>query len=201
MDPVELVAALISAIAVWLMAVRHRLCWPAGLVSVIVYAGVFVNARLYSDALLQGVFAALLVYGWWHWMHSPGAGAAQLVVRSGSPREYAIPLVLAALGAAALGAGMARFTDAALPWLDAALTALSLVAQFWMSRRLRANWLMWIGVDVVYTGVYVVKDLPVTAVLYVAFIVLAVLGWRRWGAGAHAPALTAALTRERESVQ
>ena len=183
MDPVELVAALLSAVAVWLMAVRHRLCWLAGLVSVLVYAGVFVQARLYSDALLQGVFALLLVYGWWHWKRSPGADAAQLVVRTGAPREYLAPLALAALGGAGLGGTMAHFTDAALPWLDAALTALSLVAQFWMARRLRANWLMWIAVDVVYVGVYWVKDLPVTALLYAGFIVLAVIGWRRWGQG------------------
>ena len=194
MEPSELVAALISAGAVWLTAVRNPLCWPAGLLSVIVYAGIFVNARLYSDALLQVVFAVLLVYGWWHWKRSPGADAAQLVVRTGTPREYVLPLGLAAVGAAALGGFMGRFTDAALPWLDATLTALSLVAQFRMSRRLRANWLMWIAVDVVYTGVYWVKALPVTAVLYVVFIVLAVLGWRRWGrsAGVRAQAGTVA---------
>lgn len=183
MDPVEIVAALISAVAVWLMAVRHPLCWLAGLVSVIVYAGIFIHARLYSDALLQGVFALLLAYGWWHWKRSRGADAARLDVRAATLREYLLPLALAAVGAAGLGATMARFTDAALPWLDATLTALSLVAQYWMSRRLRANWLLWIGVDVVYVGVYWVKDLPVTALLYVGFIVLAALGWQRWGQG------------------
>ncbi len=182
MDPGEIGAAALSALAVWLTAVRHPLCWPAGLVSVLVYAAIFAGARLYSDALLQLVFAVLLAYGWWHWRMSPGADRGRLVVRAGTRREYALPLVLAAAGAVLLGGAMAHFTDAALPWLDAALTSLSLVAQFWMSRRIRAHWLMWMAVDVAYTGVYWVKALPVTAGLYVLFLVLAAIGWRRWRA-------------------
>jgi nicotinamide mononucleotide transporter len=76
---------------------------------------------------------------------------------------------------------MSRYTDAALPWLDATLTALSLVAQYWMARLYRVNWLLWIAVDLVYVGVYVVRHLPLTAALYAGFVVLAILGWRQWG--------------------
>ncbi len=185
-DPIEGVAVVLSIAAVWLTTARNAWCWPVGLASVIVYAWIFIGARLYSDALLQVIYAALEVYGWWQWRRAPQA-AGQVAVRPARPRELWVPAVLAIGGALVLGGGMARFTDAALPWLDAVLTAASLVAQFWMARLIRANWLLWIAVDVVYVGVYASRALPLTAALYAGFVVLAVSGWRRWGTAPAAP--------------
>jgi len=178
--PIEAIAIALSIAAVWLTTARNPLCWPVGLASVLVYGWIFIGAKLYSDAVLQFVYAALEIYGWWQWRRLAQDGP-QPAVRSAAPAEIWLPLGLSVIGAVALGAVMARYTDAVLPWLDAALTALSLVAQYWMARMIRANWLLWIAVDVVYAGVYWVRELPSTAALYAGFVVMAVLGWRRWG--------------------
>jgi nicotinamide mononucleotide transporter len=75
---------------------------------------------------------------------------------------------------------MARYTDAALPHMDAALTAFSLVAQWWSTRKYLENWMLWIVVDILYTGIFVYKNLYLTAGLYAFFVILAVLGLRSW---------------------
>lgn len=179
MSAVELFAAIVSAWAVWLTTRRRALSWPVGLVSVIVYAWVFVDAKLYSDALLQGIFGVMIVYGWWRWSQHLGD--------DGKVRIAALPtlrasghIALGAIGAVLLGAFMHRYTDAALPWLDATLTAYSLVAQWWQAKRHTAAWWLWIVVDVIYVGEYIYKDLKITAVLYAGFVVLAIIGLRQW---------------------
>ncbi len=183
LDPLEALAVALSLAAVGLTTARNALCWPVGLASVLLYGWIFLGARLYSDALLQLVFAVLECYGWWQWRRQPRSGGRPQVHEPRATELWA-PLLAALLGALALGAGMARYTDAALPWLDALLTTLSLVAQFWMARMIRLNWLLWIGVDVVYVGVYWVRELPLTAALYLGFIALAAWGWRSWGSAA-----------------
>ncbi|MDP0995797.1 nicotinamide mononucleotide transporter family protein, partial [Klebsiella pneumoniae] len=50
---------------VWLTAQRVRWCWPVSVVAVLLYAWIFFDVKLYSDMLLQLVFAALQGYGWW----------------------------------------------------------------------------------------------------------------------------------------
>jgi len=176
----EILAVVLSVAAVWWTTVRNRLCWPVGLVSVLLYGWIFYGAKLYSDALLQLVYAALQCYGWWQWRIAP-AQVRRPDVRHPRARDLTLGMLLGAIGAVALGAIMSRYTDAALPWLDATLTAFSLVAQYWMARLYRANWLLWILVDLVYVGLYGVRHLPLTAVLYAGFVLLAVLGWRQWG--------------------
>ena len=179
MSWVELIGALVSALAVWLTARRRPWCWPIGLVSVLIYAWIFIDAKLYSDALLQGAFAVMIVYGWVRWMqHLDDQGRVTLAPL---PFRQALGhVVVGVAGALTLGFAMHRWTDAALPWLDAALTAFSLVAQWWQGRRHIAAWWLWITVDVLYVGEYIYKSLLITAVLYVAFIALAVIGLRAW---------------------
>lgn len=179
MTLVELFAAILSAWGVWLTARRRPWCWPVGLVSVAIYTWVFVDARLYSDALLQVAFAGLIIYGWHRWVHNLGEDGRVRVAPL--PRQEALRHVaIGVIGALILGFIMHRWTDAALPWLDAALTAFSLVAQWWQGRRHIAAWWLWIAVDVIYVGEYIYKHLLITSVLYAGFIVLAAIGLRSW---------------------
>lgn len=176
---IELTGALISAWAVWLTAQRRPWCWPVGLLSVAIYVWIFAAAKLYSDALLQVAFALLIVYGWHKWLRNLGDDGRVQVAPLPVPQALT-HMAMGILGALSLGFAMHRFTDATLPWLDAALTAFSLVAQWWQGRRHIAAWWLWMAVDVVYVGEYVYKHLMITSVLYAGFVVLAVVGMRNW---------------------
>jgi nicotinamide mononucleotide transporter len=175
----ELSAAVVSAAGVWLTARRSPWCWPVGLVSVIAYAWIFVDAKLYSDTVLQVIFALLILYGWQRWSRNLD-GSGHVRVAELDTRSATLHLAVGTAAALALGYAMHRYTDASLPWLDAALTAFSLVAQWWQARRHAAAWWMWIAVDVIYVGEYAYRSLPITAVLYAGFVVLAAFGLRAW---------------------
>ena len=188
----ETAAAVLSASAVWLTTRRSPWCFPVGLLSVSVYIWVYAGARLYSEVLLQCFWVVMLVAGWWRWLrHLDATGHVRLAPLQG--RDAGLHLLAGAAGGLALGFAMHRYTNAALPWLDAMLTALSLVGQLWQNRRHVAAWWMWIAVDVVYVGMFASKHLFVTAVLYIGFVALAVKGLRDWTrAAAAAPAATGA---------
>lgn len=189
MDWLELIGALVSAWAVWLATRRRPISFPMGLASVILYVKIFVDARLYSDALLQVIFGALILYGWVRWLKNLEPDGRVRVVPL--PRYRAVvALLIGIAGALILGFAMHRWTNAALPWLDSALTSFSLVAQWWQDRRHTAAWWLWIAVDVIYVGEYIYKSLLITAVLYALFVLLAVLGLRAWQRAKSAPAPT-----------
>ncbi|MGB7193406.1 MAG: nicotinamide riboside transporter PnuC [Collimonas pratensis] len=181
MSGLEIIAVILSALAVWLTARRHLWCWPIGLVSVLLYARIFLVAKLYSDLLLQLIFAVMQLYGWWQWKSGASNQDRQHIQPQRLPkRGLLIGMLAGAAGSVVLGYIMASFTDAHIPWLDSALTSFSLVAQFWMARKYVVNWWLWIAVDIIYVGVYIYKDLNLTAGLYAGFIVLAIIGLRNW---------------------
>ena len=181
MSPLEIFAFIVSVLGVWLTTRRSLWNFPFSLLSVLLYAVIFYQVKLYADMALQGVFAATLLYGLWQWLRGRKADGEIRVARIGV-RELLISALAGAATAAVLGFGLYSRTDASLPWLDSALTGFSLVGTWWGARKYIANWWLWIVLDSIYIGEYIYKQLNLTAVLYAAFVPLAVLGlwdWRR----------------------
>lgn len=175
----EIIGVIVSFLGIWLTARRHMLCWPVSFVACALYFKLFLDERLYADMVLQALFAASILYGWVAWRRGQDA-SGEVVIRPLPPRQAVAGLAAGAAGAVAIGWFTSHYTDAALPWMDATLTSFSLVAQLWTARRHRANWLLWIVVDVAYVGMFVVKGLWLTSGLYAAFVVLAAIGYRSW---------------------
>ena len=181
MSTLELAAALVGAISVWLSVRQHIWSWPTAIVNVVLYAVVFFQAKLYADMGLQVIYAVLSVYGWYEWLYG-GAGRTALRVTRTGARRGALLACIAAVGSALLGVVLHHETDAALPYMDAFLSSTSLVAQWMMTRKLLENWAVWIFVDVLYVGMFVYKGLYLTAGLYAVFLGLAVKGYLDWRA-------------------
>ena len=174
----ELAGVVTAAVGIWLTTQRLLICWPTTLVSIFIYMVVFFRAGLFSDALLQVFFVVFTVYGWWHWWRGV-RDEGQVRVAPLPLSNLFIALVIGVVGSFILGSLAKRF-NAALPYLDAMLMSYSLVATWWQARKHIANWWLWILVDAIYVGEYIYKGLWPTALLYVAFVPLAVLGLRDW---------------------
>ncbi|HEY5440628.1 MAG TPA: nicotinamide riboside transporter PnuC [Gemmatimonadaceae bacterium] len=179
MSSLELLAALLGAISVYLSVRQNIWSWPTAIVNVVVYAFVFYQAKLYADMGLQVIYAALSVYGWYEWLYG-GANRTELHVTRTAPRLGAVLTLIVLAGSAALGVFLRGATDAALPFMDSFLSSTSLVAQWMMTKKKLENWLVWIGVDVLYVGMFVFKHLYITAGLYAVFLALAVRGYIDW---------------------
>jgi nicotinamide mononucleotide transporter len=177
----ELVAVLFGVVSVFLSVRENIWSWPTALVNVALYFALFDRTGLYSDMWLQAVYFAQSIYGWYEWLHG-GAGRTALTVTRTPLKLWGILAVVGTAFWAVDGAVMARAAGSALPHLDAATATVSLVAQYLMTRKLLENWALWIGVDLVYVGMFIYKGLYLTAGNYAIYLVLAVLGhlaWRR----------------------
>lgn len=179
MSGLELFAAVLGVIAVWLTVKQNPWCWPIGLVMVLLYSWIFYEVKLYSDMLLQLVYAVLQLYGWWQWTRPDHVEDARQVSSLAAGQVFT-GLGAGLLASLGLGAAMAHWTDAAQPWLDAALTGFSLVAQVWMAQKRVQCWALWVVLDVVFVGLFLYKGLYLTAALYALFTLIAVRGWLQW---------------------
>lgn len=109
-----------------------------------------------------------------------GDARAQVPVRWLDWPSRAVWLTATAALALNLGWVMHRFTNAALPYADSAITGASVAAQILLALRRVENWVLWIVIDVASIAVYVTKGLYPTAGLYVLLLALSVAGLREW---------------------
>lgn len=179
MTGLEWLAALAGAISVYLSTRENIWSWPTAIVNVTAYIFLFARTGLYSDMGLQAVYLVLSIYGWYEWLHG-GANRGRLSVSRASPRVWVLSSAAGAIGWILIFAVTRRLPGVSIPAVDSALTATSLVAQWMMTRKILDNWVLWIAADVVYVPMYVYKKLYLTAGLYTAFLVLAILGLIEW---------------------
>lgn len=178
-NSVELMAVAFGLVSVYLAAREHIVSWPTAIVNVAIFFVLFWRAKLYADAVLQLVYLALSVYGWYEWRFG-GAQHSRLQVSRATRAHWLVLVPLFLVGGLGLGALLARYTDSPVPYFDALLTTASLVAQWMMTRKLLENWIIWIAADLVYVPLFIQRGLPLTALQYGVFLLLAALGWHGW---------------------
>lgn len=189
MNPLEWLAAALGVVNIALLVRRSVWNFPFGMAMVALYVVVFREARLYGEAGLQVFFFAAQGWGWWLWVRAGGEddqATGRVPVRWLDPLSRAVWVAATAALSLNLGWVMHRFTDAAMPYADSAITGASIAAQILLGLRRVENWALWILIDVAAISVYLVKGLYPTAALYGLFLGLSVLGLREWIAAARA---------------
>jgi nicotinamide mononucleotide transporter len=175
----EAVAVLFGIVSVYLSTRQNIWSWPTALINVALFSALFLKSGLYSDTGLQVVYFGLSIYGWYEWLYG-GADRTAISVSHTTRRTWITVCIIGAIMWLVLGAITSRLPGTALPYVDAATTTISLIAQWMMTRKLIENWLIWIAVDVLYVGMFVFKGLYLTAFNYGIYLALAVLGYIAW---------------------
>lgn len=181
MTTFEWIATLLGVVCVVLVVRRSLWNYPFAIGSVSLFGAVFYEAKLYSDALLQIFFVAINLYGWLNWTRASEI-EGEVAVTSMTPLEQVG--ALAGMIGLTLGWGaiMATQTDAAYPYVDAAVAMLSIGAQIMQALRRVEAWIVWIVVDLVAIPLYAAKGLEAATGLYVIYLGLSVwglIGWHR----------------------
>jgi nicotinamide mononucleotide transporter len=177
--PIEMIAVFCGVVNVVLIIRRSIWNYPFGFLMVILYARIFFDYQLYSDALLQVYFFFIQFYGLYYWLKGR-ADDGRIIVEYLPRKQYTFYLLVALVGWLTLSYLMYRYTDASLPFWDGAIAALSVLAQFLLSRRHVESWYLWIVVDLLAIGLFYTKELEPTAALYGIFLVLATIGLVKW---------------------
>jgi nicotinamide mononucleotide transporter len=174
----EVLGFITGAVCVLLVVEQNIWNFPIGLANNIFFIALFMSSRLYGDMALQVIYIVLGVIGWWQWLYG-GDNHTELKVSRTTFREFLILCFIGLIATIVLREYLIRVNDSA-PFLDALTTVLSLCAQYLLNCKRIENWFFWLTADIIYVGLYIQKNLYLTAVLYALFIILCVSGFIAW---------------------
>ena len=175
----ELFGAVTGLASVWWAARERVWTWPVGILNSALFLLLFLDAGLYATAALQVAFILLGMYGWREWLRG-GPADDELPVRRTRRNEWIGLVVVAVAGQAAWTTWLVVSTDSSVAFWDAAVLVLSLVATFGQARKLIESWWVWIAVDTISIPLFLSQELYLTAVLYLVFECLCLVGLRDW---------------------
>ncbi len=177
--PLELLAVLL-AVGYLLLAIRQNIwCWFFAAISTAIYVYLFLQAKLYMESLLNIFYFAMALYGWTIWYFGR-VGNAGLPVSVWSRSIHAVALVVIAAISLTTGYLFDRFTDAAFPYVDSMTTWGAVWATFLVARKVLENWWYWLVIDVTSVFIYWARDLQLTSLLFVIYVMLVPIGLLSW---------------------
>ena len=156
------------------LARMKRWAWWLGVIGVGINLGLYIRVETYAPALLQLVYMAMFVVGWYRWNRHKDQRVKTLAV-SDYP-YYMLWFVAFVLASLIFGI----FTQANTPLFDAFATAIALIAIWITIPRYLENWLIWIVVDVYYVILNVVKGLPFHGFAVFIYLLVAIYGFCAW---------------------
>lgn len=175
----ELVAV-IAAILYLLLAIRQNIwCWLFAGLSTALYVVLFIDAKLYMESVLNVFYFAMAVYGFRFWLVHGRTSSGPRVTRWPFPVHAAAILAILVLSCMS-GFVLARSTDAEFPYVDSLTTFAAFWTTFLVARKVLENWWYWLVIDAVSIWLYWERGLELTALLFVAYVVMIPFGLIAW---------------------
>ena len=172
--------AVIFAILYLILAVKQNiLCWIAGIISSVLYFFIMQKAGLYMEAYLQVFYVVMGIYGWSQWSAS-NASNPSFIVNTWSKYQHMIAISIILALSLLSGFLLERYTDAALPFLDALVSWGAVIATYMVAKKLLENWIYWFVIDATSIFLFIERGLWLSAVLFATYLVIIFFGYQSW---------------------
>ncbi|MCC8187562.1 MAG: nicotinamide riboside transporter PnuC [Bacteroides sp.] len=181
MHYLEILGTLVGLVYLWLEYKASIYLWIAGVIMPAIYLFVYYDAGLYADFGINIYYLLIAVYGWIVWKYGGSKQQKAELPITPTPHKQYLPLLATFVTTWVLIAWvLICFTNSDVPWLDAFTTALSIAGMWMLAHKYLEQWLAWIAVNIVSTGLYIYKELNFTAVLYGLYAIIAIFGYIKW---------------------
>jgi len=173
------ISAVFFAICYLLLAIKQIIyCWPAWIISSLLYFFVMLEADLFMEASLQIFYIVMGFYGWQQWRKTTQIQSFYVGTWNVKNHIFAISLiVLLSLVSANI---LIKFTNAALPFLDALTTWGAIITTYMVAKKILENWFYWFFIDSISVYLFLSRDLYFTSGLFVIYLILIVIGYNSW---------------------
>jgi nicotinamide mononucleotide transporter len=178
MSALEVAANLVNALSIALAGRNSVHTWWTGITGCLLFAFLFVGAKLYADATLQLFFIGTSLAGWRLWLR--GTEGAPLPIRRTPPSRLAALVAIAAVLALGYAWLLHQFTDAYSPLIDSLVLGSSVLAQLLLMARRFETWPCWLFANTLSVPLFWSRGLHLTSVLYALFWLNALVSLRHW---------------------
>jgi nicotinamide mononucleotide transporter len=174
----EWLGVILGFLYVLLIIYRRRSGWIAGAGSSCIYVYLSLQAKLPMQAVLQVFYVIMAAYGWWTWGRNQREEGGRIV--RWPWRRHVLGLLAVGAVSFATARWLGSHTADGWPLLDSLTTWVSVLATWLVARSVLENWFYWMAGDSVSVFLFASQGLVSTSLLFLSYLVMAILGYRSW---------------------
>lgn len=178
----DIFTTVLGFIYIWLEYKAHIALWAVSIIMPALDVWLYGSHGLYGDAGMAVYYTLAAVYGYLVWRFGKGGRqrTEPLPITHFNRRHVLPAFAVFLLVWAATYFVLKNYTNSTVPVTDAFTNALSIIALWALARKYAEQWLIWIVIDLFCCYLYVLKGIPFKALLYGAYTIIAVFGYRNW---------------------
>jgi nicotinamide mononucleotide transporter len=169
---------ILALVYVVLAAIENVWCWLFGILSSLCSVYLCFSGQLFLESALQIFYVIIGIYGWYEWLH--GAKGNERTIISYSILKIATLIFIGIIIWFPLGYTAKNYSTQAMPYLDACITAFSIVATWMTAKKIIQNWIFWIIIDGLAVALYASRSFYLIALLYGIYTILSIIGYFQW---------------------
>lgn len=179
---------LITGVVYVILEIRQKnAMWVLGIITSLASMLIFYSQGLYASFGLNAYYLITAFIGLWQWRKDKGTieDVSKIHLNRLSWKVAAISAIVFAAGTIGLAAGMdymsrLGFKENPMSLLDASVAVLSAVATWWLVKSYLQQWWLWIAANTLSLILCAAQGMWWMAVLYILYVVAAVIGLRHW---------------------
>ena len=193
----DIFTTVLGLLYIWLEYRAHIAVWLVGIIMPALDIYLYYSHGLYGDAGMAGYYTVAAIYGYamWKFGKKKSQGKSQeMPITHVRPVLYLNMLATFLVLWTATYYVLEHWTNSTVPILDAFTNAMSFVGLWALAHKYVEQWICWIVVDAICTYLYIVKGIPFKAFLYGLYVVIAILGYRKWNSMAKSSPMNETVT-------
>ena len=192
----EAIAVIFGLLSVFFSIRKNIWVYPTGIISTVLFIFIMYKFGLLGDMLINVYYSVMSIYGWILWSQHTD-DQIHVEVKKAEVKDWKVGSILFVGSLLFVGTiyYYKPFIDNQfsmegvklglyhLDWAnytDIVTTSMFLVGMYFMAKRLVENWLFWIVADIICVPMMQYKGLSLTALQYLVFTVMAVVGYLEW---------------------
>ncbi len=168
-----------AVIYVILAAIENVWCWLFGIISSALLVYLCFTGHLFLESGLNIFYVIIGVYGWYQWLHG-SEEKTELSISSFSIQKNIFLIFIGMIIWLPFGYMAHHYSTQVLPYLDAFITAFSIIATWMQAKKILENWLYWIILNGLSIALYAYRGFYLIALLSVIYTLLSVTGYLSW---------------------
>ena len=169
-------------LSIWYSYKINILVYPIGMISLALYVFIFIKNGLYANSVINFLYFVISIFGWWNWRRSDderlkAKGKRDLKVSYLSKKESVITITIFMTIIFLINLFAPKDLSIRFDYMT---SAAGLIAMVLTSFKKVENWMFYLVADIVLIPLCIYNGLYLTSIQYVAYTILAIMGYINW---------------------
>ena len=183
---IEIIAVITGLLSIWFSYKINIWVYPVGMISLAFYVFIFTRNGLYANSIINFLYFIISIFGWWNWVRrrttdkglkAKGEGEGELKVSYLNKKEKFITITILCLSMFLINLFAPKDLSIKFDYLT---SAAGLIAMVLTSFKKVDNWMYYLIADIILIPLCIYNGLYLTSIQYVAYTILAIMGFINW---------------------